>query len=131
VFTGPEKIDSPFAHGQAQIVMAMARQYGAFDAAHVRAQVGEQFAVLRRNRITDGVGHVQRAGAGLDHGAEDLGEESRIGARGILGGKLHIGAEAARQLHAGHGGLQRLGARDAQLVFEVDVGGGDEDMRTC
>ena len=55
------------------------------------------------------------------------------GARGVHGRELHVVGVGAGARHHSARGLQRLLARLAELVLQVDVAGGHEDVnaRTC
>ena len=86
---------------------------------------------LRRDGVADGVGDVDRGGAGLDDGLVDLHQEVEVGAARVLGAELDLGVAAQGVAAVGHplaSGGQRLVAADPQLVLEVDVAGGDEDV---
>ena len=59
-----------------------------------RDDAPDQRAELGRDRVADGVGDVDRRGAGLDDRLVDLEQEVELGARGVLGGELDLGVAA-------------------------------------
>ena len=86
---------------------------------------------LGRDGVADGVGDVDRRGAGLDDRLVDLEQVVEVGPRGVLGGELDLGV-AAELLAPVADPADRLGERrlavDPELVLEVDVAGRDEDV---
>ena len=78
----------------AQVIVAVHREADAVDAAHVLAQVAEQLRELIRHGVADRIGNVDRGGAGVDRRLHHLREELELGARGVLGGELHVLARA-------------------------------------
>ena len=111
---------------QPEIVMAMRRQDGA--SRRCAADGREHALDVVRQRVADGVGQVDGGGAGVDRRFGDLAQEIQIAARRILGRKLHVVAIGARVRHGGGDLLEALRARDAQLVFEMNVGGGEKHV---
>jgi hypothetical protein len=99
-------------HGHAQVVVAVDGDVHLVDARHVFAQVGDEVAHLLGRGVAHGVGDVQRGGAGGDGVGVALGQESPVGAGGVLGGELdvvalglgvgHHLADAVQHLLAGH-----------------------------
>ncbi len=71
--------------GQAQVVVAMDAQDDLVDAADILLEVANGRGVLLGDGVADGVGNVDRGGAGGDGLFDDLGEEIELGAGGILG----------------------------------------------
>ena len=107
---------------EAQVVVAVDADHGA--TADSLDDAARQLAEFGRDRVPDGVGDVDRGGAGVDDGLVDPQQELRVGPRGVLGAELHLGIGSerlSRIAHPLHGALQRLLAVDAQLVLEVDV----------
>ena len=80
--------------------------------------------------VADGVGDVDRGRAGVDDRLVDSQQELRVGARGVLGGELDRRRPSALRRSATHStaGGEHLLAGGAELVLEVDVAGGDEDV---
>ena len=116
--------------GEAQVVVAVDADHGGvadplLDPAHEGAELG-------RDGVAHGVRDVERRGAGLGDRLVDVEQERVLGARGVLGGELDLGVAAqglAGPLHPADGLGQGLLAGDAQLVLEVDVAGGDEQVQ--
>ena len=90
-----------------------------------------QLPELGRDRVSDGVGDIERACACLDRGLVQLHQEVDVRARRILRTELDL-RKAAQGLaaiaHPLRGGKERVVTGDAQLVLEVDVAAGDEDV---
>src|SRR5208283_3677551 len=99
-----------------------------FDSGDAGLNISEHAGVVLREAVADGVGEVERGGAGLDGDLADLDEEAGVGAGGVLGGELDVVAVGARE--GDHLGdlVERLGAGDLELGGEVQVGGGEEGM---
>ena len=89
-------------------------------------------AELVGDGVADRVGDVDGGGAGVDHGLEDAQQELRVGPGGVLGAELdlRVGAQGLAAVANPAGRLhERLLAVEVQLVHEVDVAGGDEDVQ--
>ena len=116
--------------GEAQVVVAVDADRGvAADPVHDPADEGTE---LGRDRVAHGVRDVDRGGTGLHDGLVHVEQERVLGARGVLGGELDLRVAAERLAGPAHPAA-RLGegllAGDAQLVLEVDVAGGDEQVQ--
>jgi hypothetical protein len=61
--------------------------------------------------------------AGCDHGLDHLAEKRDVGAGGVFGREFHVGAERLGVPNRVPRLLQAPLARDAQLVFQMNVGG--------
>mmetsp|Transcript_8326 Transcript_8326/g.17364 ORF Transcript_8326/g.17364 Transcript_8326/m.17364 type:complete len:345 (-) Transcript_8326:267-1301(-) len=85
-------------------------------------------AILRGKGVPDRVGQVDRRGASLDHRRAQLDQEVGVRTACVLGGELDVVDERAGELDLIVRDLEALGARDAQLVLEVDVGRGEEGV---
>ncbi|KAG5457132.1 MAG: hypothetical protein BJ554DRAFT_2932, partial [Olpidium bornovanus] len=124
--------------GEAEIIMAVRRpnrlsNVRAFSTRLVASrgvldQVLDHPAVLVRHVVPDGVGDVQRRGASAYDLREDLAQEVAVGPAGVLGRKLHVGAQRSGEAHGRGGAVDALVAGDAQLVLEVNVGRGQEGV---
>jgi len=105
---------------------------GEVDAAGVGVQlltdVGEDFAVGLGGGVADGVGHVDRGGAGLDGGVDDLFQEVELRAAGVFGGELDVIRVLAGGGNRVDGELDDVFLALAQLVLAVDLAGGAEDV---
>ena len=88
-------------HGQSQIVVAVDADHGLVDVRHAFAQRANHVAHMGRRGVADGVGNVDRRGAGVDGGFDHLAQKIDFGAGGILGRELDIVAIADGPLHAG------------------------------
>src|SRR5262245_8664334 len=86
--------------------------------------------VFAGHGIAYGIGDIERGCAGLYRCAKCVAEITTISPRRILTGKFHIFHVAACMTHGAADLIQSLGAAQAEFVFEVDVGGGEEDMNT-
>ena len=113
---------------ETEIVVRVDAQRRLVQFGHVRVERGEDLPVLLRRRVADGIGDVDRRGAGGQRGAHDLCHELRAGARGVLAGEFDV-----RDLRPGVGNsiaglLDDLLGRHAELVLHVEVARRDEDM---
>ena len=83
-----------------------------------------------RDRVAGRVGHVaRRARPRVIDLAEHLHQVVAIAARGVLGGELDVvDVLLARTVDRPAGGVEHLLAAHHQLVLEMDVRGGDEDV---
>ena len=71
-------------------------------------------------------------GTRVDRGLVQLHQEVDVRPSGVLGAEFDLRVRAESLSAVGHplrGGEQRLVARDSQLVLEVDVAAGDEDVQ--
>jgi len=91
-------------------------------------QLADGVGVLVRNGVADGVRNVDGTCAGVDGSLDDSAEEIDLRAPGVLAGKLHVGAQAARLFHRAHCLLHHLVRLHAQLVLHVDRAGGDKGV---
>jgi hypothetical protein len=107
--------------GEAEIVLAVEGDRGVLELGHARAHAADHRVHLIGRRAADGVGQVQRARAGREHGARQLGEELRVRARGVHGRELHVVGELARAAHHRRRHGDHLRARLAELVRELHV----------
>src|SRR5437763_216842 len=88
----------------------------------------DQFAIFLWNGIPDRIRDIHSACAGFYNCVTDLLEKGKIRSGGILGGKLNIICITTCQRNSRHGIIQDLRLRFLQLVFEMDLAGGDEGM---
>src|SRR4029078_9299674 len=84
--------------------------------------------VMARNSIANGVGNVERGGAGLNRALNHLGQEIEFRTRGVLGRKLNVVTAFASALDPLYRALDNLIGRHAQLEFAVDRAGREEDV---
>ena len=85
-------------------------------------------AILKRSRIADGVGDIDRGGAGLDGCGDDIAEEVELGPRGVFGTELDIGTVSSWRLTLSTAFSMIWVLRHSQLVLAVDGGSGQKDM---
>ena len=88
----------------------------------------EERLVLGGRGVADGVGDVDGGGAGLHGDVDHLDEEVEVGAGAVFGGELDVVGVAAGEADALADLVEGLGAGDAELGFEMQVGGGEEDV---
>ena len=112
----------------AEIVVAVGRDSDVLDSLHAAANGCDQVAEFRRHGEADGIRNIERSGASFDHGFEHLAEKFGIGARGIFRRKFDVIAKRLGEANGIAGLRQALIARDAQLVLQVNVGSGEEDV---
>ena len=79
-------------------------------------------------RVADGVGQVDRGGAGPDRGFDAAAQEVGVGAGAVLGRPLDVVGMLARQGDRVGDGLQHLVRLHPQLVFHVQRAGADEGV---
>jgi len=108
--------------------VAVGRDGDVFDSVNAAANGCDQLSEFRRNGIADGVGNIERGGAGFNHRIEHSAEKIRIGARGIFGRKLHVIAQRFGKAHRIAGLRQALIAGDAQFVLQVNIRSREEDV---
>ena len=115
-------------NGKAKIVMAV-RGYGhvfdSLDAVHER---GNERPELPRRGIADGIWDVHHGRTSRYRGLDRLAKEAHVCARGVLGGEFYVAAKVAGICDSAFYLLQAVGARDTQLVLEMQVARGDERM---
>src|SRR5687767_993583 len=75
-----------------QVVVAVNRKHSTIDVAHVAYEVRKHFKELFWHRIADGIADVNRCGASVDGGFDDLGEKLEFRARGVFRREFHVGA---------------------------------------
>ena len=105
---------------------------GAVDVRYARAHVSHHRGDLARRRVAHRIRQIHRGGAGGDDGLDDAAHVVEIRARGVFERELHVLAAPARIFHRFHRPLERLLARHAQLVLQMQVARGEErvDART-
>ncbi len=114
--------------GHAEIVVTMGGDSDVLDSLDAAADGGDQFAEFRRDGIADGIRNIERSGAGFDYGVEYLAEEFGIGAGGVFGRKFDVIAKRFRKRYRFAGVGKAVFAADPQLVLQVNVGGGKNDV---
>jgi hypothetical protein len=115
-------------HRDPQVVVAVDGDDGLLDVGHILADALDQLAEFFRHAVADGVGDVDGFGSRPNGCLDHLVEKLRIGTGGVHHGELHIVHEGLGVGHHLLGNLQHFGAGLAQLVLEVNVGGGDKGV---
>ena len=109
-----------------EVVVAMGADDGLFDALDVGLEVGDDLAVLVGQDVADGIGDVQRGGAGLDYGGKDLVEEGKLAAAGILRRELNVIGECTGIGYRLDGHPEDFVGAHSKLVLHVNGRGCDE-----
>ena len=112
----------------AQVVVAVNGEHRSVDVVDVAYEVREDFVKLFRHRVADGIGDINRRGARVDGGFNDLREKLEFRARGVFRRELHIGAKTACERHAFDRLLDDLLLRHVEFVFAMNGAGGEEDV---
>ena len=121
-------------HRLPEVVVAVDGQHHPVEPLDLLADPRDALAPLARDRVADGVGDVDRPGAGLDRRRQDIAHVVEVRARGVLRRELDVLAVRPRVTDRVDRCPEHLGAGLPQLVLQVDVGGRDErvDARlTC
>ena len=105
----------------AQIVVAVRAQRDAFRAVQGLDHAAEHGRVFLGYGVADSVRQIDDGRARLHGGADGLAQEIDVGAAGVFGGKFNFRAALARIAHVRGDGFERLLARHAQLVVQVQV----------
>ena len=98
------------------------------DAANVLFEMRDGGGVLARHGVADGVGDVDRRGAGFDDALDDLGEEVELGAGGVFRRELDVVADGLGALDALDGPADDLVLGHLELELAMDGAGGQEDV---
>ena len=110
--------------------MAMCAEHNAWVTSKVFARGAEHGSVLFRRGIADGVGKIDDAGTGACSRLDYFEEIGQIASAGIFRGKFHfIATHAAIANHFCHL-VEGLCARNAQLMFQMQVRRGQENVQT-
>src|SRR5580700_6979321 len=108
--------------------MAVGGENDVFDARNARLDHAEDGLVLGRRGVADGFGNVDRGGSCLNGYRDHLDEKLGVGAGTVLGRELDVLDEGAGETDGFCCLLDGLLASDLELGFEVQVGGGEEDV---
>ena len=95
---------------------------------HVLEDPGDEVRELIGDRIADGIGDVDRGRAGLDHLAQHAADEIDVRAGRVHRRELDVARVLLGPRDHLAGLLQHRLAVLAQLVGDVNVGGGEEDV---
>ena len=108
--------------------MAVNAQHGPADVGRVTDNVANQIGEFFRYGIADRVGEIDGGGAGGNSGLENATQEITVTAGAVLGRKFDVVRERLRIFDRVNGPLENCIARHLQLVFEMNVGCGDEGV---
>ena len=93
------------------------------------AQGFNQSAKLLRQRVADGIRHIDRGRARLDDLLDDAAQKINVRTPGVFRRKLDVIGVLACPTYCTHGLIDHLRRLHAQLFFHVDGRGGDEGMQ--
>ena len=108
--------------------MAVGAQHDVCRFGHAIRDGAEQRGVLGGGRVADGIRQIDRRRALSDGHQDDAAEEVEVGARRVFRRELDVGRVAAGALYRRADPLDAFRAIDAQLLLEVQIRGGDEDV---
>ena len=116
--------------GQPQVVVAVHAHGDVVQRRREPVQLADEVAVLQRQGVAHGVGHVDGGRAALDGDAQHLGQVLRLGAARVHGAELHVGLGAAPPARGQRDHGPRVGQHLVlgllDLVLEVHGAGADE-----
>ena len=121
-------------HRHAEVVVAMHRPDRLVGVRDALAQRRDEVAVELGNRIADGVGHVDRGRAFVDHGLEHAAQEVEVAAVAVLGRELDVAATGCARSAPTAWPARTPGRGVMRSFFSMCSGaGGDEgvDARRC
>ena len=117
-------------HGKPQVVMAVNADCRLVYVGHVLEDAPHQPRELLGRGVAHGIGDVDRCRPGIDGRLKYLVDEVGVSAGGIHGRELHILNIALGASDHGGGKLKYLLPPHPQLVGEVNVGAGEEDVNS-
>jgi hypothetical protein len=119
---------SELGDGHAEVVVAVGRPDHLVGVGDALDQLLHALAPQGGNRITNGIGNVDRLRPSPDDLVEDAHQEIHFRAHRVLGGKLDVVGVLECELDGLDRGLDHLVGLHAQLLLHVDRTGGDEGM---
>ena len=108
--------------------MAVGAEDDARGSGHPFAHRAEHGAVLSGEGVTHGVGQIDRGGPFGDGHLDHATEKVQVGATGILGREFDVIGVGPRLPDGLPGQLQRVLPGDAELVLQVQVRRGNENV---
>jgi hypothetical protein len=114
--------------GEAQVVVAVGAQHHPVGTGDAGPDVAEHRGVLVRQRVSDRVGQVDRAGTFGDRQLRHPAEEVGIAPARVLGGEFHVVGVASGPAHGAPHHVEHVVPRGAQFLPDVQIGGGDEHV---
>ena len=115
-------------HGQAKVVMAMHRDHRFGDVGDMLIDASDQTAELNRRCVADGVWNIDCGGPRSDGRLNHFVEKLRVASTRVFAGKFNVLHQRPGVADHVRNDGQHLGAAFAQLVFEMDIAGGNECM---
>ena len=115
-------------YGEPKVVMAVHRDDGLVDIPDVLVDARDELVELLRRGVAHGVGNVDRGRAGVDGGFEQAVDVVRVAPGGVHRRELDVVAVLLRPRHVLAGQRQHLLAVLAELVEDVNLGAGEEDV---
>ena len=106
----------------------MRADHGLVDIRHVLLEVRDDSIKMRRHRVADGVGDVDRRRAGVDRFFDDFGKEIEFRAGGVFRREFDVVAKRLRPLDVLHGRADDFLLRHLELELAMNRAGGEEDV---
>jgi len=108
--------------------MTMHRKNRLVNVRHMLLEILDNIKVLRRNGIANRIGNIHHFGTGGNNLFHHLSKKGKTGPHRVLGRKFHIRRITRSAPHGGHGSIEHLLFTHLELVFHVNVTGGDKSM---
>ena len=115
-------------HRHAEVVMAMHGKNRLVGIRHALDQRAHEVGVFLRHRVADGIGNVDRGGAGLDHGLDDPAEKIHFAAGAVFRRPFDIVDMVAGAGDVGDRELDHLLRRHVQFDAHVQRRGRDHGV---
>ena len=112
----------------AQVVVAVGRNDGLFDALHVFHQIADFCSIFRRQAVARRVGNVDHRCSGSNYRLDDTCQIFVFGTSCIFRIKFHIVHKAARILNGCHRALNDFLAVGVEFIFDVRIRCADARM---
>ncbi len=126
--------NAPFNSGErirdskAEIIVAVGAEHR-FRMPDTRANGAKHLRVFGRGGIANRVRQIDDRGARFNRGKNDFAKEVDIRAAGVFGGELHFLAMRLAETNHLDDAVEGFLARGAQLVFQVQIRGGEKKMQ--
>ena len=113
---------------KAEIVMAVHAERNSVDPRQSALNVSYQPSVLIGHAVADRVRDIDDGRARFDDGIKNFTEVIDVGTPRVLRGELDVVAKTSREPNGLCRQLQSFGTCFAELVFQMDIAGGKDDM---